>query len=72
MFWILYFDVECMKKIAGHEAPGLKRDIELKIKDLKVFGNSGEKPFQQQLRETHPKLDPLIPKESRKLCFVLN
>ena len=71
MFWILYFDVECTNDTVEYEAPSLKRDIELNVRDLKVFGNSREKPFQQQLRETHPKLESLIQKESRKLGYVL-
>ena len=64
MWWILYFDVECTNDTAEYEAPGVKRD-------MKVFGNSGQKHFQQQLRATHPKLEPLIQKELRKLSFVL-
>ena len=55
MFWILYFDVECTKNTTGYEALGLKRVIELNVKYMKLFGNSGENPFQQQLKETHPK-----------------
>ena len=50
MFWILYFDVECTNDTIEYEAPGLKRDIELNVRDLKVFGNYGENPFQQQLK----------------------
>ena len=71
MFWILYFHVECTNNTSGYEALGLKMDIELNVKDLNFFGNSGENPFQQQLRETNPKLDPLIQKEMRKLVYVL-
>ena len=71
MFWILYFNVECKNDTAEYEAPGMKTAIELNVRDLKVFGNYGENPFQQQLRETHPKLEPLIQKELRKLDYVL-
>ena len=46
MFWILYFDVECTNDTVEYEATGLKRDIELNVRDLKVFGNSRENPFQ--------------------------
>ena len=46
MFWILYFDVECTNDTAEYEAPGMKRDIELNVRDMKVFDNSGENPFQ--------------------------
>ena len=45
MFWILYFDVECTNDTTEYEAPGLKRAIELNVRDLKVFGNSGENHF---------------------------
>ena len=51
--------MECTNDTAEYEAPDIKRDIELNVRDLKSFGNSGEKPFQQQRRETHPKLEPL-------------
>ena len=71
MFWILYFVEEYMNKTTRNEAPGMKRAIELKIKDMKVFGNSGAKPFQQQIKEARPKLEPLIQKELRKLSSVL-
>ena len=64
MWWILYFDVEFTNDIAEYEAPGLKRA-------MKVFGNSRQNPFQQQLRATHPKLEPLIQNELRKLGSVL-
>ena len=69
-FWILYFDVECMNEIDEYEAPGLKRVVELNVKDLKILGNSTKNPFQQKLGEIHPKLEPLIQKEMRKLGFV--
>ena len=71
MFWILYFDAECTNKTVGHEAPSLKRVVELNVKYMKVFGNSGENPFQQQLRETHRKPEHLIQKEMRKLGSIL-
>ena len=71
MFWILYFVEEYTNKTTGNEAPGMKRAIELKIKDLKVFGNFGAKPFQQEIIEAHPKLEPLIQKELRKHGSVL-
>ena len=71
MFWILYFDVEWKNDTFEYEAPGMKRAIVLNVIDFKVFGNSGENPFQQQLRATHPKLEPLIQKDLRKLGFVL-
>ena len=71
MFWILYFDVECTNDTTEYEDPGLKRDIELNVRDLKVFGNSGENPFQQKLRATHRKLKRLIQNEPRKLGSVL-
>ena len=55
IFWILYFDVECTNNTVGYESLGLKRAIELNVKDMDFFGNSGENTFQQQLKETHPK-----------------
>ena len=64
MRWILYFDVECTNETTKYEAPSLKRA-------MKVFGNSRQNPFQQQLRATHPKLEPLIQNELRKLGSVL-
>ena len=64
MWWILYFDVECIDDTTKYEALGVKRA-------RKVFGNYGQNPFQQQIRATHPKLDPLIQKELRKLVPVL-
>ena len=45
----------------------LKKSIELNVKKLKVFGDSRKNPFQQQLRETHSKMEPLIEKELKKL-----
>ena len=63
MWWILYFDVECTNDTAEYESPSWKRA-------MKVFGNYGHNPFHQQLKETHPKLEPLIQKEMRKLGFV--
>ena len=72
MFWILYFDVECTNDTVEYEAPNIKRDTELNVRDLKSFGNSREKPFQLQCRATHPKLEPLKQKELRKLGSVLN
>ena len=47
----------------------MKKSIELNVKKLKVFGDSGQKPFQQQLRETQPKLEPLIQKELKKIVL---
>ena len=70
MFWILFFDVKCMNNTAECEAPSLKKVVELNRKDLNFFGNLGENHFQQQLRETHPKLEPLIQKEMKKLDYV--
>ena len=64
MWWIIYFDVECTNDTVEYEAQGLKRA-------RRVFGNSGQNPFQQQLRETHLKLEPLIQKELRNLGHVL-
>ena len=71
MFWILYFDVEYTIDTVEYETPDMKRAIELNVRDLKVFGNSGENPFQQKLRATHRKLNPLIQNELRKLGYVL-
>ena len=70
-FWILYFDVKCTNDTVEYEAPCTKRDVELNVRYMKVFGNSRENPFQQQLKSTHPKLEPLIQKELRNIGSVL-
>ena len=55
-------DFECTNNTTEYEAlvQGLKKSIELNVKNLKVFHDSGKNPFQQQLREIHPKMEPLI------------
>ena len=59
-------EFECTNNIAEALVQGLKKAIELNVKNSKKIGDSGQNPFQQQLRETHPKMEPLIQKELNK------
>ena len=53
-------EFECTNNNTESLVQGLKKSIELNVKNLKVFRDSGENPFQQKIREIHPKMEPLI------------
>ena len=62
-------ELECTNNTTEALVQGLKKSIELNVKKLKVFGDSGQNLFQQKLRETHPKMEPLIEMELKKLVL---
>ena len=62
-------EFECTNNTAKSLVQGLKKAIELNVKNSKKIGDSGQNPFQQQLRETHPKMEPLIQKELKKIVL---
>ena len=60
-------EFECTNNTEEALIQGLKKAIYLNVKNLIVFGDSGQNPFQEQLREMQPKMEPLIQKEMKKL-----